>query len=260
MADLQTNINQARADFNAIREKIIEKGVDMPNGTPTASYAEKVEQVYDAGFETSEEGIAYLNDQLEQTLYSVDTGGKSYYDEFWDIFQENGKRTDYQNAFAGVGWTEIIFKPKYPFGTITNAYQMFRNNHIKDDLTKFNIDISNVVNADYMFYSSWFTKIGVFGVQSNRGMNTTFGSCIYLETIEQIKSVAATTFNYTFDRCYALTKIAFEGVIANDISFKDSTLLTKDSITSIISHLSDTISGKTLTLSEIATFNAFDYI
>ena len=186
-----------------------------------------------------------------------DAGKRAEYDAFWDAFQENGARTDYQNAFCGVGWTNEVFKPKYPFGTITNVYQMFRGSHINDDLTKFNIDVSNVVNADYLFYSSWFTKIGVFGVQSNRGMNTTFGSCTYLETIEKIKSVAATVFDSTFDRCLALRNITFEGEIANDISFKDSTLLTKDSITNIINHLSDTASGKTLQLSKTAIDTAF---
>jgi hypothetical protein len=85
----------------------------MPNGTPTASYAEKVEQVYDAGFEDSEENISYWNEQLEQTLYSVDTGGKSFYDEFWDVYQESGARRSYQYTFSARGWTDDTFKPKY---------------------------------------------------------------------------------------------------------------------------------------------------
>lgn len=211
--------------------------------------AENEKAVYQSGYDKALEKGGY--DQ------GFEDGKDDEYKAFWNVFQNNGNRTDYQNAFSGVGWTEEIFKPKYPFGTVTNAYQMFRNSHIKADLTKFDIDISNVANADYMFYSSYFTKIGTFGVQANRGMNTTFGECIYLKTIEKLKVVEATVFNGTFVRCSALENITFEGVIGNDINFQWSTLLTKASITNIIKHLSLDASGKTLTLSQAAVDREF---
>lgn len=52
MADLVTNINQAIADFNSIKDAIISKGIDIPNGTKTNEYAEKISQIQTGGGET----------------------------------------------------------------------------------------------------------------------------------------------------------------------------------------------------------------
>lgn len=42
MADLTTNINQAISDFGAIKQAIIDKGIDVPDGTPTSIYSELI--------------------------------------------------------------------------------------------------------------------------------------------------------------------------------------------------------------------------
>ena len=55
----------------------------------------------------------------------------------------------------------------------------------------------------------------------------------------------------------SLKEIRFEGVIGDTISFSDATKLSKASMENTISHLSDTASGKTLTLSKTAVNNAF---
>jgi hypothetical protein len=64
-------------------------------------------------------------------------------------------------------------------------------------------------------------------------------------------------YSSTFKGCANLKNIVFEGVIGEDINFQWSTKLTEASIRSIITHLSDTASGKTLTLSKVAVDNAF---
>lgn len=254
MANLEVNLNQARADFNAIREKFIEKGVEMPNGIPTSAYANKVNEVYEVGFADSEENIAELNDRLEQTLYGTDTGGKSHYDEFWDAYQDNGNRYNYQyGAFGGIGWTDKTFKPKYPLKP-KHCYQMFQGcliTEIKD------IDFSTAANFNNVFAYSSIKKIGLVEIPLATTMDNTFSGCTKLHTIEKIVISENCTIKSTFLSCTALENITFAGTIANDISFKDSILLTKDSITNIINHLSDTTTGKTLTLSATTIYNAF---
>ena len=42
---LSENINQAVSDFNSIKQAIIEKGVEIPTGTPTSSYSGKIESI-----------------------------------------------------------------------------------------------------------------------------------------------------------------------------------------------------------------------
>jgi len=46
---LSMNVRQANSDFAAIKNKIIEKGVDVPDGTPTSDYGLKVDEVFEAG-------------------------------------------------------------------------------------------------------------------------------------------------------------------------------------------------------------------
>ena len=41
-------------------------------------------------------------------------GKKSEYDAFWDAYQQNGNRTHYVDAFTQLGWTDVVYQPKYP--------------------------------------------------------------------------------------------------------------------------------------------------
>jgi hypothetical protein len=86
-----------------------------------------------------------------------------------------------------------------------------------------------------------------------------------LVTIDKIIVNANTTFAGWFVNNQKLENITFEGEIANDLVMggiysgkKWGAKLTKESIESIITHLSDATSGKTLTLSKTAVFNAFE--
>ena len=45
MSTLSNNITQAVDDFDSIKEAIVEKGVDVPNNTPTFQYAEKIREI-----------------------------------------------------------------------------------------------------------------------------------------------------------------------------------------------------------------------
>ena len=42
-----------------------------------------------------------------------EAGQKSEYDRFWDAYQQNGTRTDYQRCFGGLAWTAETLRPKY---------------------------------------------------------------------------------------------------------------------------------------------------
>lgn len=45
MADLITNINQAISDFGTIKQAIINKSIDVPDGTPTSEYGKLIEKI-----------------------------------------------------------------------------------------------------------------------------------------------------------------------------------------------------------------------
>lgn len=49
MSNLITNINQASSDFNNIKQAIINKGVEVPQGTPTSEYGELIGNISGGG-------------------------------------------------------------------------------------------------------------------------------------------------------------------------------------------------------------------
>lgn len=161
----------------------------------------------------------------------VAQGEQNAYDAFWDKYQLNGTRTNYRYAFYSQGagvWTDDTYAPKYPI-TATASYggdSMYQASMITD--TK--VDVAIGANASYVFIS-----------------------CGNLKTIRKLIISDETAFNRWFGGCGALENVTFEGVIANDISFSDSTKLTNASVQSVIDHLKD-LTGETAKTFTIHTY------
>jgi hypothetical protein len=181
---------------------------------------------------SSAEQMVEANADLEKVLYGTDFGGKSQYDEFWDDYQLNGNRTNYDGAFYGDGWSDRNFNPKYPMKP-TSVYRMFYNSHNVTDYSKFDIDFSNFTgNFDQVFYANGAKKVGVINLSSATQMMNCF-QYSSIETIEKIilkedgsQNILSNSFNYTLK----LKNIAFEGKIGVSIQFPDSSLLSYESI------------------------------
>ena len=62
MADLTTNINQAISDFGAIKQAIINKGVSVPDGTPTNQYSNLIGTINSSKSSYITDGLIYCND------------------------------------------------------------------------------------------------------------------------------------------------------------------------------------------------------
>lgn len=203
-----------------------------------------------------------LNSELEQTLYGTIIGGKSYYDTFWDIYQDGGNRTAYVCAFGGSGWTDETFKPKYNL-VVADGYMMFRNAAITGHLGEIlsarglSLSTSGIHSSNYMFSSCNFSGLPTIDVTNTQIGANMFGSS-KIATIDKIIVNKNTSYhNDAFANTGGLMNLVIEGDIANNINFSKSTKLTIDSIRSIVTHLSDATSGKTLTLSKTAVDEAF---
>lgn len=195
---------------------------------------------------TQEEKLIYIAEN-EQKVFDVakQAGRREEYDAFWDIYQDHGNAVYYHNAFAGRGWTNDTFKPKYNLNP-TNAYMMFRESRIVGDLTEIlrdfgiSLSFSNCTNNQYVFYSSKFTKIGLvdFGAVTSTAISA-FGYCSDLESVE-IKVNENTVFNQMFTYCISLINLVIHGTIGqNGFNVSWSTLLSHESIMSIINALQD---------------------
>ena len=234
------------------------------------SIADKLEQIarneqliYNAGVE---KGKAEVSEGIYEEAFEA--GKKSEYDAFWDVYQNYGDKSNYNMAFAGVGWKKENFKPKYDIKP-TNAQYMFRYSQINADLVEILenqgvvLDFSNVTNTDRIFADAQFTHIGIVDLSNVVAVNSTFanGSADYdLETIDKIilKDDGSNTFSSAFTNLNALKNITFEGVIGkNGISFQWSKSLSRNSIVNIVSCLSTETSGLSITLSENAVNKAF---
>ena len=176
--------------------------------------------------------------EVEYHQNGIDAGKQAEYDRFWDIFQQNGNRTNYTQAFCYGGWSDEIFKPKYPI-RIAYGNNLFDSNTL---ITNIDADIDLTLSNRSQYFSL-------------------FRGCTKLKRIRKIKVNETATYtatNGTFYNCTKLEDITFEGTIGRNIDFQYSPLLSRVSIENIVSCLSNTETGRTLTLSLTAVNNAFE--
>lgn len=170
--------------------------------------AEPITFDMDTGFKSAVEGI-----EIGDTEAAFEEGRKAEYSAFWDVFQQNGERDNYQNAF--VLWDEGIFSPKY--NIVGNLINLMQNSTIAS--TKVDI-VAGEYSAQNAFYK-----------------------CQSLVTIKKLNVTNATSLNNSFYACPALENITFDGEIRLSVSLSQSNLLSDDSVQSIIDHLAD-LTGK----------------
>lgn len=199
-----------------------------------------------------------------------DAGKQAEYDAFWDKFQANGNRTRYRACFGGEIWNNGLLNPKYDM-YVNDAIYMFYFNTMGGDLVEYFKNIGKVLsfegagdkNLNSVFQYSNFTRVGKMH-SSGASWYSTFADCAYLVTIDEVGNydengnVQLTTS--TFSNCPALKNITIRGKISGSTDFKSSTKLSCASITNIIEHLSDTSTGKTLTLSKTAVDIEFEFV
>lgn len=149
-------------------------------------------------------------------------GKKAEHNNFWDVFQSNGKAV-ISYMFYGACWTDDIYTPKYPIVFNTSANAVFGMSKITDTKVDISIPMSGVIQT---FYGA--------------------GSLI---TIPSLTVTENTTFSSWFSACKALQNITIHGTIGNTISFSVCPL-SKKSVENIVSALSDTATGQTITLND----------
>lgn len=211
--------------------------VQIELGTTATEYEPYKEPItYTANADGTVKGITSLSPNMAlqsdgfniEMTYHKSWGMQTEYDRFWDSFQSNGNRNNYRFAFYS--WNDATYKPKYPINAQNQCVDTYYYAKITDTL----VDIT-------------------IGAESTRF----FSNANQLVTIRKLIVSEKVTYTNCFVACNALTNITFEGVIGQDISFSDCPLLSKASIQSIISHLSDTETGRTLTLKTTAVNSAF---
>lgn len=184
----------------------------------------------------------------EQRVF--DAGKKAEHDHFWDVFQQYGERTNYQQGFFAFRNT-ANFYPKYDVAPTGNAMSMMMYFGISDDEPidlaarleecGVRLDMSKVTNMQQAFY--WrlgVTRLPEISMESATNAQSCICNNIHLVTIDKIifsndgtqpshDSVLATNPN--------LQNVTVEGVIGKSLNLFGTYNLSADSMKSIILHL-----------------------
>ena len=244
----------------------------MTTAKKLQTIAENEPKIYQAGVEQGLADVAHLNDELEQILYGTDTGGKSFYDEFWDSYQLNGERYNYTYGFAH-SWDNTIFKPKYdirPTGDYgDNSMFQFSRPSPPLDLSAglaYNgvvLDMSQATRFISTFDRCEVVNIPPLDAQNCKLMSLTFqalndhANIDYSLTINNIREDCV--FQIAFRYCDNLVNLTLTGTIGqNGLDLSSSIKLSKASILSVLNALSPTTSGLTVTFSLDAVNKAFE--
>lgn len=231
----------------------IAKAIQEKNGTDTkyedVEMAQAVRDISTAKEEQektvniTEKGVTEIlpddNKVLSKVTVDVDVTGDNFYDEY----QQNGERTNYDNAFIGEGWNDASFNPQYDI-ICTSSYFAFRTSRItnlKSILDKNNVilDTSNSKDMRNLFDGSKITHIGVVSTASIHPVwcHGLFLNCKDLISVEELylsEHLDALGYHQMFQNCSNLVSIKISGVILWSISLSHSLNLNTESAKSAL--------------------------
>ena len=186
----------------------------------------------------------------EQKVY--DAGKQKRTREFWECVTGYGQRRNFSRFLRNSDLTGETL-PEDLF-TIENAGAMFYNYYgtaLPEGVDLANIDTTKTGNdsavSNIVGYSPNLEE--VYDVNIPEGIldyYCSFQNCPMLRKIEKVRSNKDTAFTSTFVGDSNLEEITFEGVIGKNISLKQSTKLSLETLTNLIDCLYD-YSGSTAT-------------
>lgn len=189
----------------------------------------------------------------------AEAGKKSQYDEFWDNFQDYGKRTDYARAFAR-GWTDNTFRPKYDIKTGASIAFMFgyatnKLTDLAENLEECGVVLDTSATTDFSEWVGYgyIKRVPEISTVSADSLGSIFYAAWELETIDKLilREDGTQKFIGASFYCGSLKNITIEGKIGNNVNFSAATKLTHESLESITGALydySETETTRTLTV------------
>ena len=188
-------------------------------------------------------------------------GKQDEYDRFWDVYQDNGNRTDYRCAFGGFGWTDETFRPKHKIQPVqaNNMFFYCQTTDMKKTLADCGVtlDLSKCTEFTHWFSYCASSTLGVVDTTSAVNLQYLFAQRNYLVSIDCVilrNDGSQTGLSTAFQELRELENVHFEGEFGESVSFARSSKLSMESVDDIIAHLRDYMyhddagRGTTLTL------------
>lgn len=218
---------------------------------------EKLNQVVE-----NERKALELNKKLENALYGTEFGGKSHYDTFWDSAKDKyGEISGFlMYAFAGAMWSDTTFNPPCNIKPTYGAY-LFAQSKITDlkgilERNNVALDVSTATNVSGIIEGSAITRLPIIDTRNITALTNFLYNGSQLVSVDKVilkDDGSQTTTALSFKLLPSLVEIRFEGVIGANVDISSSIKLSAQSYNSIMTHLSTTSSGKTLTLPNYET-------
>ena len=230
---------------------IAEQLVTVSNNSATQSVnsqmiAENQQKVFDAGLKAVNAGVQWNGARTNYTYgYYRWIPKQSFYPQY-NIFVDNGEMGFARwNAHAGTNPPQELY--------LDMAERLQECGVV--------LDTSQATTLRRMFqYSYGLTHVPPINAVNSTNNEGIFDSCRQLVTVDKLifSENGSGNINNCFYLCVSLVNLVIEGVIDSDCDMKDCLVLSKASFISVITHLSDTTSGKTATFSATAVNTAFE--
>lgn len=227
---------------------------------------------YDKGYQvggTEAYSNGYAQGKFEGVQEGKAQGQLDEYNRYWDGFQLNGSKWDYNRAFANSCWNAITFKPKYPIHCASCEEMFLKFNHDATfepvDLSELDISTERSVNFNYMFWNAKVSHIPVIDMSSaNTSIynaftwsQTAFESP--LEIIDEIKIKRGIQFSREcFYKQKNLQTLILSGVLSTSIWLQYCIRLSRESITSVVAAMDTDAIDSFAVFSKEAVDNAFE--
>lgn len=187
-----------------------------------------------------------INDGYEK---GYDAGKRAEWNAFWDACQVDGSTQSYVQRFAGRGWNDITFKPKYDIRIAYNgAVRTFAYCGVKDlrgilEKQGVELDTDEGGNMTNMFESASITRMPTLNISKQNSGYAIFVGCKSLQSIQKLifKADGTTPIGSNmFQNCSALTEIEeIEGTIGKSLDMRWCEQLTHDTLIRISNALKD---------------------
>ena len=242
MESLRTNINQAVSDFRSIKNKLIEYGVEVADGTPTSEYANKIDDVYNAGGQTT--------DNSDEVLEAgKDEMNRAWWNALLTLPETATHAQRWNYRFFFVDFSPVGgFNPPYQLKPTTSSNMFYSASGI-DFLSKDAIDFSASTNLTSLFERCKIKEIELIDSRSASHLNYIFNENSGTEKVGKLilKDDGSQSFNTaSFFAAYVLKDITIEGVIGSNIWFTYCTKLTRDSMLGKLATTEQIAEGKNL--------------
>ena len=214
---LNQNINQAISDFRGIKQALIDKGVEIPEGTKTSEYGAKIGEIQSGGGLDTREltdfyYFGYRDRFTYEQLEKLDTSNGTNFAGMFNYSPglttipplNTSKGTIFSSMFRDC--TNLTSIPQLDTSKSTANDSMFygcRNLTIVPPLNCENCD-----EFRYMFYNcSSLKTVELINTSKGTGFYNIFDGCTNLESVTQINLCKGTLLDYMFRNCSNLVSI-----------------------------------------------------